>query len=205
MNEKIEFIRKWLGTGSINIFGLPMSGKDTVGIRLAELLGARFLSSGMIIRQIEKERGISLTGDGQLAPTDLFYEVVLPYFERKDLQNSGLILSSVGRWSGEENEVMAAAEKGGHRIKATIVLNLSENDVINRWETAKVLGDRGRRADDKDVEVFQRRIREFNEKTLPVITHYQQLGLLVPVKADLSREEVLGEAILQLYQFAKTH
>ena len=50
MEEKIETIKEWLGTGSINIFGLPMSGKDTQGIKLAETLGAKFLSSGLIIR-----------------------------------------------------------------------------------------------------------------------------------------------------------
>ena len=56
MEEKIAKIKEWLGTGSINIFGLPMSGKDTVGIRLAEALGARFLSSGIIIRAMEQEK-----------------------------------------------------------------------------------------------------------------------------------------------------
>ena len=55
MEEKIQKIKEWLGTGSINIFGLPMSGKDTQGIRLAEAIGAKFLSSGMIIRAMEQE------------------------------------------------------------------------------------------------------------------------------------------------------
>ena len=45
LNEKLEKIKSWLGTGSLNIFGLPMSGKDTVGMRLAEDLQAKFLSS----------------------------------------------------------------------------------------------------------------------------------------------------------------
>ena len=53
LNEKIEMIKNWLGTGSLNIFGLPMSGKDTVGMRLAEDLQAKFLSSGIIIRAYE--------------------------------------------------------------------------------------------------------------------------------------------------------
>ena len=50
IEEKISKIKEWLGRGSINIFGLPMSGKDTQGVKLAETLGAKFLSSGMIIR-----------------------------------------------------------------------------------------------------------------------------------------------------------
>ena len=55
MEERIDTIKKWLGYGSINIFGLPMSGKDTQGVKLAETLNAKFLSSGMIIRAMEKE------------------------------------------------------------------------------------------------------------------------------------------------------
>ena len=43
--EKINTIKSWLGTGSINIFGLPMSGKDTQGLRLAEAL-RRHLAAG---------------------------------------------------------------------------------------------------------------------------------------------------------------
>ena len=82
MEEKIAKIKAWLGTGSINVFGLPMSGKDTQGIRLAEALDAKFLSSGMIIRSMEKKAQLNTTGNGELTPTDLFYEWVLPYLER---------------------------------------------------------------------------------------------------------------------------
>ncbi len=203
MKEKTESIKKWLGAGSINVFGLPMSGKDTVGVRLAELLGGKFLSSGMIIRQVEMERNEKITANGQLAPTDLFYDVVLPYFEREDLRQNSLILSSVGRWSGEEDRVMEKAEQSGHPIKAAIILNLSEQDVLDRWQVAQMLNDRGGRADDKELEVFKTRIQEFKEKTLPVIVHYQKLGLLVPVRADLDRASVLGEVVEKLYQFAK--
>ena len=55
MEEKFSTIKNWLGTGSINIFGLPMAGKDTQGIKLAEALNAKFLSSGMIVRAMEKK------------------------------------------------------------------------------------------------------------------------------------------------------
>lgn len=202
MEEKIEAIKRWLGAGSINIFGLPMSGKDTVGRRLAETIGGKFLSSGEIIRAVEKESTKSLTSDGQLAPTDVFYELVLPYFGREDLKQFPLILSSVGRWSGEEKEVMKVAQESGHEIKAAVILNISEADVMNRWEAAKVLNDRGERDDDLSREIFQKRIHEFREKTLPVIQTYQSFGILISVKADLTREEVFGELVGNLYKLS---
>ena len=202
MEEKIKTIKNWLGTGSINIFGLPMSGKDTQGIRLAKTLNAKFLSSGIIIRAIENESGQNYSGGGNLIPTNLFYDWVLPYFEREDLRNSGLVLSSIGRWEGEEDEVMARAEKSGHKILAAIVLNISEADVLRRFETAKSLNDRGTREDDKNTEIFNVRLKEFREKTLPVLKHYKNLGLLIEVNGDQTREAVFNEIVEKLFEKA---
>ena len=197
--EKITAIKKWLGTGSINIFGLPMSGKDTQGIRLAETLGAKFLSSGIIIRAMETETHANYSKEGSLIPTNIFYEWVLPYFERPDLYNYPLILSSIGRWSGEEDQVMSVASGAGHDIKAAIILNVSEADVENRFNEAKILNDRGERADDKNMEIFKNRLREFRTKTIPVIQHYKPLGLLVEVNGDQFKDSVFNEIIDKLY------
>ncbi len=202
MEEKIAVIKKWLGTGSINIFGLPMSGKDTQGIRLAEVLGAKFLSSGMIIRAMEAETHQKLSDKGALIPTNIFYEWVLPYFERSDLLEYPLVLSSIGRWYGEETAVMTAAAGAGHEIKAVILLNISERDVEGRWQAAKTLNDRGERADDKNIETFRTRLEEFRTKTLPVLQHYKDLELLVNVNGDQVREAVFNEIVEKLYALA---
>lgn len=202
MEEKISTIKEWLGTGSINIFGLPMSGKDTQGIRLAETLGAKFLSSGIIIRAMEKESRKNLTKSGELIPTNIFYEWVLPYFERPDLFKYPLILSSIGRWYGEEDQVMSVAAGAGHEIKAVVILNISEASVEKRFEEAKILNDRGERDDDKDLNIFKTRVSEFRTKTLPVIQHYKSLGLLVDVNGNQSRDDVFNEIVEKLYQKA---
>ena len=202
MEAKIEAIKAWLGTGSINIFGLPMSGKDTQGIRLAEAIGAKFLSSGMIIRAMEQETKQKYSSHGELIPTNIFYEWVLPYLERKDLFHFPLILSSIGRWSGEENQVMSVAASAGHEIKATIVLNVSESEVEKRFETAKTLDDRGDREDDRNLEIFRTRLQEFREKTVPVLQHYQSLELLIEVNGNQSRNDVFNEIVEKLYQKA---
>lgn|GEM_PF-111414 len=199
---KIDYIKKWLGTGSINIFGLPMSGKDTVGQRLAEALGAVFLSSGLILRTVEEQTKEKLTESGQLTPTDRFREIVLPYFSSPELNGKSLVLSSIGRWYGEEDAVMEAAENGNHEIKAVISLDISEQDVRDRWQSAKVLNDRGGRTDDERPEVFETRLNEFKDKTLPVLTHYNSLNKLVRVKADATRDAVFESTIDALYDFA---
>jgi adenylate kinase family enzyme len=209
MEEKIKFIREWLGAGAINIFGLPMSGKDTVGERLAGLLGAKFLSSGAILREHQNSEGGKKIGNidkGELAPSGQFFNIVLPYFSREDLKGVPLILSSVGRLTGEEFMVVDSLSKAGHPLKAAIALNVSENDVRKRWETAKTLDslDRGR-ADDQTAEIFETRLKEFRFGTLPVLASYHSMGTLLQVKADMTREEVFSEVVNQLYQFALSH
>ena len=199
--DKLARIKSWLGTGSLNVFGLPMSGKDTVGERLAKDLDAKFLSSGIIIRAFEAEQNQNMTGSGQLIPTNIFYDIILPYFSREEMKNDSLILSSVGRWAGEEDKIMEAAKNGGHEIKAVVLLDLTEADVKNRFEAAKELNDRGGRADDASIEIFETRIREFNEKTVPVLNHYDELKLLIRVPADGSRDEVCLSVIDKLVEF----
>lgn len=199
--DKLAKIKSWLGTGSLNVFGLPMSGKDTVGERLAKDLGAKFLSSGIIIRAFEAEQNQNMTGSGQLIPTNTFYDIILPYFSREEMKDDSLILSSVGRWSGEEDKIMEAAKNGGHEIKAVVLLDLTEADVKSRFEAAKRLNDRGERADDANLEIFETRIREFNEKTVPVLNHYDELKLLIRVPADGSRDEVYLSVIDKLVEF----
>ena len=201
--DKLAKIKAWLGTGSLNVFGLPMSGKDTVGERLAKDLGAKFLSSGIIIRAFEAEQNQNMTGSGQLIPTNTFYDIILPYFSREEMKNDSLILSSVGRWAGEEDKIMEAAKNGGHEIKAVVLLDLTEADVKSRFETAKKLNDRGERADDANLEIFETRIREFNEKTVPVLNHYDELKLLIKVPADGSRDEVYLSVIDKLVELIK--
>ena len=114
MEEKINLIKRWLGTGSINIFGMPFSGKDTVGVRLAQDLNGRFLSSGLIMRAAEENDKDLLRemNQGLLASTDKFRDIVLPYFKIAELRDFPLILSSVGRWEGEEYDVIAAMVTG---------------------------------------------------------------------------------------------
>lgn len=201
LRDKISKIKDWLGKSSINFFGLPMSGKDTVGERLATDLGAKFLSSGIIIRAYEAEQNAHMTENGQLIPTNVFYDIILPYFSRDELKKNSLVLSSVGRWFPEEDKVMEAAKQGGHEIKAVILLDLSEVEVKKRFEAAKELNDRGERADDANLEIFEIRIKEFQEKTVPVLKHYEELGLLIKVSAMGSREEVYNSVVNALTDF----
>ncbi|MBR6811319.1 nucleoside monophosphate kinase [Candidatus Saccharibacteria bacterium] len=205
MEQNIEIIKEWLGTGSINIFGMPFSGKDTIGARLAETFGGKLLSSGSILRDAQErdEKLREEMNSGALASTDKFRTIVLPYFANEDLKEFPLILSSVGRWEGEERPVMEAAANAGHPIKAAILLNISREEMEKRRNLALESLDRGARGDDLNEEALELRIKEFNEKTLPVLEVYKNEGLLVEVDAKESRDEVFQNTIEALLKVCK--
>jgi len=201
LKTEIEEICSWLGTGSINIFGMPFSGKDTHGHELARFFDARFISSGDILRSPASPAHVQQhIAKGHLAPTDEFINIVLPFLSQKELVKHPLILSSVGRWHGEEPSVLLAAKESGHAIKAVIYLDISETEAIRRWEAAE----RGRE-DDAAKHILLNRFNEFKIKTAPVVDHYRKLGLLIEIDGMPPKKVVTKDIVSKLSELSKTH
>ncbi len=198
-SDEVNKIGQWLGTGSINIFGTPFSGKDTQGHKLANLFNASLIGGGDILRNNPNvPTHVRETIDqGMLAPTDDYLNIVTPYLSQLAFKGQPLILSSVGRWHGEEEVILKAAEASGHPLKAVIYLKLDESEIRKRWQVSQASADRGQRADDA-AEVLNTRLNEFRNKTLPVIEFYRQKGILIEVDGRLSPSEVTNEILKQL-------
>lgn len=197
-DEHLAALKSWLKSGSINIFGLPFAGKDTHGHTLAELFGAPMLSSGDIFRNsVIPPHAKAELDAGRLVPSDDFVEIITPYLSEEKFAGHPLILSSVGRWIGEEEGIIGAARASGHPIKAVIYLHLSEEIVYERFKKSQEKGDRGNRADDAEHKL-ETRINEFNEKTLPVIEVYRKKGLLIEVNSDAPKHEVAENILARL-------
>ena len=204
MIDKIEIIKQWLGSGAINIFGIQFSGKDTLGIPLAEKLGAVFISSGDLVRAAmhnEKDGRIRQAAidsqTGILTPTDEFRQLIVPHLKDERLAGKPLVLGSVGRWIGEEDAVMEALNDGGHPLRAVIVLHIPIEEVWRRWDEVKHTRNGGR-ADDQDRSRVQLRLDEFQEKIVPGIQTYQQLGLAIDIDAPDTLAATFASAIDQL-------
>ncbi|HUD03268.1 MAG TPA: nucleoside monophosphate kinase [Patescibacteria group bacterium] len=202
MENKIQTINNWLGTGSINIFGSPFAGKDTQGQRLAKLFHGQLIGGGDILRsQATPDYVKNHMEAGQLAPTEEYMQIVLPYLGQTDFTGKPLILSSVGRWHGEEEGVIKATALSGHLLMAVIFLQLSEGEVWNRWEVSKQINDRGKRTDDNEKSI-KIRLAEFQDKTIPVIDFYRDKGLLIEINGDPKQDEVTTEIINRLFEFS---
>ena len=195
-------LTQWLGSGSINIFGLPFAGKDTHGYDLARLFDGVVLSGGQILRGSPRTpEQIALQESGALFPTEEYMRIVTPYLSRAEFAGKPLLLSSVGRWIGEEHGVLAATKASGHPTQAVLYLTVNEETIYHRLDVSQEIGDRELRADDSR-EVLAHRIEEFRDKTLPVIEEYRKLGLLIEINSDASRQEVFESILSRLYQRA---
>lgn len=198
MVTKTEYIKKWLGSGSINIFGLPFSGKDTHGKEIATMLGAPLIGGGDILRSKKVPQHVTdAINKGHMAPTEDYKEIVLPYLAQEIYDGKPLVLSSVGRWLGEEKSVMEAAEAAGHPVMCVILLNITNDVVWERWKANK-----RQRHDDNAEHILEKRFSEFEEKTLPVIEEYRKMGLLIEIDGVPAKDKVTEDIVIRLYELA---
>lgn len=198
MDEKISKISGWLGTGSIDVFGRPFSGKDTQGKLLSDLFGGELIGGGDILRSHHDPKKIEeVLAGGGIVPSDFYIHLVLPYLSRPQFKDKPLFLSAVGRSHGEEPIIMKTADDSGHPLKAVIYLEISEEEVWRRFNESKLDKDRGQRSDDRS-EVLTTRLKKFKDNTVPVIEFYRARQLLIEVDGTLTREQVTNEIIEEL-------
>jgi adenylate kinase len=201
--SQISRIKQWLGTGSINLFGSPFAGKDTQGRQLAKLFGAQLLGGGDILRNsVIPEHVKKYMNAGALIPQADYLEIVLPYLSQAAFREKPLILSSVGRWHGEEDGVVAAADASGHPLKAVIFLELSDEIIVERWQIARENQDRGKRSDDTAL-ALEIRLKEYRSKTLPVIDYYRQRDLLTEINGSGTPGQTTSRILQSLDRLAK--
>ena len=198
--EKIAKIKKWLGSGSINIFGRPFAGKDAQGIRLAKLFDGNLVGGGEILRGSAMPNHIKeYMRTGKLIPTNDYVDIVLPYLSQPNFKGKPLLLSSVGRWHGEEDGVVKSLDDSNHPLKAVVFLDISNDESYTRWLAREVNNDRSKRHDDTK-EILDIRFSEFEQKTLPVFDYYNKLGILISVNGKQSRDDVTKDIIEKLYK-----
>ena len=197
-SKTTQKLTQWLGHGSINIFGRPFAGKDTQAAKLATLFNATVLGGGDILRNSTiPEHVDAALKRGELIPSDDYVNIVLPYLSKEEFTGRPLLLSSVGRWFGEEDGVIEALQSADHVLKVVIYLDISEATVLERWKQLEHNDDRGGRHDDTP-DILKKRLLEYKEKTLPVLESYKSKGLLLVIDGTQSPEAVYSDILDKL-------
>jgi adenylate kinase len=162
------------------LLGAPGSGKGTQAAALANHFGVPHISSGELLRRqvaagTELGREVArLLERGELAPDRLVLAVVDEELAHAD---RSYILEGFPRTVSQARE--AEARHGARFADAVVFLDVPD-DVARQRLTARTSDGR---ADDRDPEVIERRLRGFHADTEPLVNYYRDRGILVTVDA----------------------
>lgn len=197
----------------IVLLGPPASGKGTHGRRLAEALGLDYLSTGALLREhVEARSEVGLLAGPILArggylPDEVMCRMAGEWLERRD---GGWVLDGFPRSLPQARFLDDSLAATGRRLSLAITLEVPLDELLGRvrgrvecencrWSGQKAQAENSAcpdcgnpvrpRADD-DERNFLSRHAEFERLTLPVLTHYDELGLLFRCNASAPKDDV---------------
>ncbi|WP_224483806.1 adenylate kinase [Robertkochia aurantiaca] len=162
------------------LFGKPGAGKGTQANFLKEKYNLKHISTGDVFRYNIKngtELGTlakSYIDKGELVPDEVTIKMLNAEVENST-EAEGFIFDGFPRTKAQAKALDDLMESKGMKIHATIALEADDEVLIERLlERGKVSG----RSDDQDKEKIKKRFAEYNEKTAPVLSYYEEQGKL---------------------------
>jgi adenylate kinase len=172
----------------------PGAGKGTQGERLAEWSGARHIAAGDLLRA-QALAGTPLGREiaahqarGDLVPDQVVLDVLTPIVVEA-AATGGYILDGFPRTLPQATAAAELAAELGVTLDATIYLYAPEAVLTQRLLDR---ASQGGRADDK-ADVIRHRLTVYAEMTGPLVSYYQERGILVAVNADQPPDGVTAE------------
>jgi adenylate kinase len=180
------------------LLGAPGSGKGTQGPPLARHFGVPHLSSGELLREQVKagsELGREVAGAldrGELVPD----EVIVALMDEvlgSPATAAGYVLDGFPRTVAQAELAEGLLDRTGG-LDGVVYLDLPDDVVRQRLAERATQANRS----DDDVDVVERRLRVFHADTRPLLDHYRQRGLLIPVDATPAPSEVTAAIVVGL-------
>lgn len=79
----------------ITIGGLHGVGKSTYGRKLAEAFGLKYMSTGMLFRELARERGVSVMELSDLSAKDPSFDRIIDDFSKRLIAEGGVMFDSL--------------------------------------------------------------------------------------------------------------
>jgi adenylate kinase len=182
------------------IIGPQGSGKGTQAQMLSKAFDFVHISIGDIFRWNMTHhtklaaRVTRIMNEGRLVPDEIVEEVVRQRLEQHDW-NFGFVLDGFPR-----TRVQAEYLFENWNLDKAIYLDIPEDVVFERVMSRVAQGKGGgftKRLDD-NPEALKIRLREFHDKTQPLLALFDQKGMLVTVDGNQSVEQVFDSIVEQL-------
>lgn len=183
---------------NIALFGPPGAGKGTQSEYLINRYNLFYISTGDLLRrEIAQKTRLGIEAQSIIASGGLVSDEIIVQIIEKTItenpQSNGFL------FDGFPRTYIQAYILEGLMIKLNTSLNCLISLAVPEEESVKRLLNRGKtsgRSDDNET-VIRNRLKEYNEKTLPVLQFYRDKGIFVEVDGTRSIEEVT-EAITEI-------
>lgn len=200
------------------LFGPPGAGKGTQAARLQEDFRLPYVATGDILRAAVKEGtelGLKAKGfmdAGELVPDDLVIDLIVDRIGADDARD-GFILDGFPRTRAQADALGEAFDKLGRRITAVLLFDVPDEDLVRRISGRRVSVKTGRvyhvesdppkhegrcdidgsrlvQRDDDKPEVVEKRLEVYHAETEPLVSYYDERGLLRRIDGTRSPTEV---------------
>jgi adenylate kinase len=188
------------------LLGPPGAGKGTQAERLGDDFQVPFISTGEMLRA-NVQNGTELGGEaqkymsaGELVPDELMVAMVAERIRQKDAQD-GFILDGFPRTMDQAQALDSQLRELRRRVTAALLIDVPDEDVVRRLSGRRVCvkgghnyhiefdppkhdgvcdqdGSRLIQREDDEPEVVRNRLRVYHEQTEPLVSYYDEQGLM---------------------------
>jgi adenylate kinase len=161
---------------TIVLLGPPGSGKGTQAARLRDELGYVALSTGDLLREARAEgtdlgrRAAEYMDRGELVPDDVILALVRDAVA--DLDGRPILLDGFPRTVEQADALAEGLEEHGRELTGVVLVDVPDEEVVRR------IGGRHEGRSDDNPETVRERLRVYHRQTEPLVTYYDQRGLL---------------------------
>lgn len=182
----------------IILLGIPGSGKGTQAARIAETYGYGHISTGELLRALDKNPNLSEEDRtaledmkrGVLVPDELIYRLAFAEMDKYLDAGSGVVLDgAIRNVSQAERYQRYFTEKGLTNDVLALEIHIADETVMERLRIR--LASEGAVRADSTPEAMQKRLeQQGNQAIQPLLDFYRDCGLLVSINGEPPIENV---------------
>lgn len=179
---------------NIALFGPPGAGKGTQSAYLIEKYDLFYISTGDLLRkEISEETKLGLEARSIIAAGKLVSdEIIVQILEKTIKENSqsgGFLFDGFPRTYIQAYILEGLMTKLNTSLNCLISIELPEEESVSRLLNRGLTSGR---SDDNEL-VIRKRLKEYEEKTLPVLNYYKEKGNYMAIDGYQPVEEVTGQ------------
>jgi adenylate kinase len=202
------------------LLGAPGCGKGTQAKKIVAWKGLAHISTGDMLRAaVEKgddlgQRVRNILASGELVTDEIVIALVKERIREKDCE-VGFVLDGFPRTVAQAESLEKTLDELGRRLTCVLDFEIADDLVIERITNRRTCASCGailnlkinppkdnkcscggtdfiQREDDNE-ETVRSRLKEYFEKTAPLVDYYEKKGMLVRIRADLTPDDVFEE------------